>query len=101
MKDALCTTYTVGWFGKVKQGKRLIKILCFLAGDTVNFYVRPLEGISVVVDLEAMEIVEYKDRVMVPVPDSAGTDYRASMQKPPFVPQAKSVTVCSAGGERV
>lgn len=99
IKDVVCSTFTVGWFGEAKQGKRTIKILCFLAGETVNFYVTPLEGITVVVDLDAMEIVEYKDRLAVPVPKSAGTDYRWSKQKPPFAPQAKPVTPVQPEGK--
>lgn len=60
---------------------------------------RPLEGITVVVDLDAMEIEDYKDRFVVPVPKSAGTDYRASRQKSPFGPQARSVGVVQPEGK--
>ncbi|XP_010935528.1 amine oxidase [copper-containing] alpha 2, peroxisomal-like [Elaeis guineensis] len=99
LKDVVCTTFSVGWFGEVKQGKRLLKILCFMEGDTVNFYARPLEGITVVVDLDAMEIVEYEDRFSVPVPKSVGTDYRASKQKPPFGPKTKPGVVVQPEGK--
>lgn len=98
MKDVVCTTFSVGWFGEVKQGRRTIKILCFVTGETVNLYVRPLEGITVVVDLDDLEIVEYEDRLVVPVPAAAGTDYRALKQRPPFGPQAVPVMVVQPEG---
>ncbi|WOL15213.1 hypothetical protein Cni_G23994 [Canna indica] len=89
LADVLCTTFSVGWFGAAETARRLLKVQCFLAGDTVNYYMRPLEGVTLVVDLDAMEIVEYEDRVEVPVPRAAGTDYRAKKQRPPFGPETK------------
>ncbi|KAJ0982667.1 hypothetical protein J5N97_010922 [Dioscorea zingiberensis] len=62
LSEVVCTTFSVGWFGEVeKTTKRVLKILCFLTGDTVNLYMRPVEGITIVVDLDVMEIVDYKD----------------------------------------
>ncbi|RRT60729.1 hypothetical protein B296_00021457 [Ensete ventricosum] len=99
LEDVLCTPLSVGWFGEEKQGRRRVKIACYLTGDTVNFYARPLEGVTVVVDLDALAIVEYEDRVVVPVPESAGTDYRAAMQRPPFGPQTKPGAVVQPEGK--
>nr|CAD1840454.1 unnamed protein product [Ananas comosus var. bracteatus] len=101
MKDVVCTTFSAGWFGEEKQGRRLLKILCFLAGETVNFYMRPLEGITIVVDLDVMEIVEYEDRVQVPVPKAKGTDYRAAKQRPPFGPRTKPGLVLQPEGSGI
>ncbi|KAH7661776.1 Copper amine oxidase protein [Dioscorea alata] len=97
--EVVCTTFSVGWFGEVKKSKRLLKILCFATGDTVNLYVRPLEGITIVVDLDLMEIVDYTDRFVVPVPVAGGTDYRSKKQKPPFGPRGKPVTVVQPEGK--
>ncbi|KAM0952041.1 putative copper amine oxidase [Dioscorea sansibarensis] len=97
--EVVCTTFTVGWFGEVKKSKRLLKILCFATGDTVNLYMRPLEGITIVVDLDLMEIVDYTDRFVVPVPEAGGTDYRSEKQKPPFGPRGKPVTVVQPEGK--
>ncbi|KAH8500731.1 hypothetical protein H0E87_015817 [Populus deltoides] len=41
---------------------------------------RPIEGITVTVDLEEMKILGFKDRSTVPVPKADGTDYRESSQ---------------------
>lgn len=64
----------------------------------MNLYMRPIEGITVTVDLDTMEIVRYHDRLVIPVPKAEGTDYRESEQKPPFVPYVKSITVVQPEG---
>jgi primary-amine oxidase len=85
LSDIVCSTYTRGWYGEVKS-KRVLKLQCYYKEGTVNFYLRPVEGILLVVDLDVMKIVEYYDRYIAPVPKAEGTDYRASAQKPPFGP---------------
>lgn len=82
----VCSTFTVGWYGEEKKRPRVLKVQCFYTEGTVNLFVRPLEGITLVVDLDVMKIIEYKDRLMVPVPKAAGTEYRASKLQPPFGP---------------
>ena len=66
------------------QRRRVVKLLCFVAGATANFYAQPLEGVTLVVDLDRMAIVEYRDRVLYPVPKAEGTDYRAGKVGTPF-----------------
>jgi primary-amine oxidase len=87
MDDVLCAVFPVGWFGetgeKARQ-RRVVKLLCFVAGATANFYARPLEGVTLVVDLDLMAIVEYRDRVVYPVPKAEGTDYRDGKVGPPY-----------------
>ncbi|KAM0952042.1 putative primary-amine oxidase [Dioscorea sansibarensis] len=97
--EVVCAASTVGWFGELKKSKRLVKILCFLTGDTVNIYARPLGGIIIVVDLDLMEIVDYIDRSVVPVPEAGGTDYRSEKQNPPFGPRGTPVTVVQPEGK--
>ncbi|XP_072989242.1 amine oxidase [copper-containing] alpha 2, peroxisomal-like [Typha latifolia] len=82
LAEVVCSTFSVGWFGEAqRRRKRLLKILCFLAGETANYYVRPIEGVTIVVDLDEMEIVGYRDRAQIPVPKAEGTDYRAAARK--------------------
>uniref|UniRef100_R7W847 Amine oxidase n=1 Tax=Aegilops tauschii TaxID=37682 RepID=R7W847_AEGTA len=57
-------------------------------GATANFYARPLEGVTLVVDLDRMAIVGYRDRVLLPVPKAEGTDYRAGKAGPPYAGRA-------------
>ncbi|XP_054805007.1 amine oxidase [copper-containing] alpha 2, peroxisomal-like isoform X2 [Prosopis cineraria] len=88
LSQVVCTTFTVGWFGQVKTD-RILNIQCFYKNGTITLYARPLEGITVVVDLDEMKIVGYSDRMVAPVPEAEGTEYRASELKPPFGPELK------------
>jgi primary-amine oxidase len=97
LSDVVCLDYSVGWFGTV-ESKRVVKLLCFYIKGTVNLYVRPLEGITLVVDLNVMKIVKYYDSFVVSVPKSEGTEYRASKQKPPFGPCLNGVTSFQPNG---
>ncbi|KAK8968310.1 hypothetical protein KSP40_PGU000855 [Platanthera guangdongensis] len=94
LSEVVCTTFTVGWFGVTSAEKRrLIKLQCFAAGETANLYMRPLEGITMVADLEEKKIVEYNDRLTVPVPAASGTDYRVSKLVPPYGPRGNPVLI--------
>ncbi|OIW05392.1 hypothetical protein TanjilG_28857 [Lupinus angustifolius] len=85
ISQVVCSTFTVGWYGEAKS-KRTLKIQCFYTEGSVNLYVRPVEGITLVVDLDERKVVQYSDRFKIPVPKAEGTEYRASKQKPPFGP---------------
>lgn len=77
----MCSTLTVGWFGEEKSS-RLVRVMCYYMDGTINLYMRPIEGITVVsVDLDEMKIVGFRDRVMVPVPKAEGTNYKESVQR--------------------
>ena len=97
LSEVVCSTYTIGWFGELKS-KRVLKLLCFYIDGTVNLYVRPVEGITLVVDLDEMKIVEYNDRLIVPVPKAEGTEYRESKQKPPFGPHLNGADLVQPDG---
>ncbi|CAN6210003.1 unnamed protein product [Urochloa humidicola] len=87
MGDMNCGVLSMGWFGggSTNGGSRLTKMQCYVLGnETVNLYARPLEGVTLVVDLDKMAIVGYRDRVVYPVPKAEGTDYRADKVGPPF-----------------
>ena len=95
ISHAVCSTFTVGWYGEEKSS-RTLKLSCFYTNDTVNLFVRPLEGITVVVDLDEMKIVEYYDRFKVPMPKGEGTEFRLSKQRPPFGPHLNGVAVVAS-----
>lgn len=97
LSNVVCSTFTVGWFG-VERGKRVVKIQCFYTKDTVNLYLRPIEGIKIVVDLDEMKVVEYSDRSKAPVPRAEGTEYRFSKQKPPFGPRPNGAVIMQPDG---
>ncbi|KAK6279042.1 hypothetical protein POUND7_019309, partial [Theobroma cacao] len=60
-------------------------------------YLRPIEGISIAVDLEEMKISQYTDRFVVPMPKAEGTEYRASMVTPPFGPRLNGAPASQPG----
>eukprot|EP00258_Populus_trichocarpa_P009350 XP_002315777.3 primary amine oxidase [Populus trichocarpa] len=94
----VCSTFTVGWFGGVERTKRVVKVQCFYNKGTVNLYLRPIEGIQIVVDLDKMKIVEYSDTFKIAVPKAEGTDYRFSKQKPPFGPRINGAAIMQTNG---
>ncbi|KAL0295839.1 UNVERIFIED_CONTAM: Primary amine oxidase 2 [Sesamum calycinum] len=50
------------------------------------------------VDLDKMKIVQYHDHLMIPVPKGEDTDYRESVQNPPFDTRIKSMTMLQPDG---
>ncbi|KAM7462776.1 hypothetical protein LguiA_030897 [Lonicera macranthoides] len=94
-----CGSFTVGWYGKKERsGRRIVKVMCYYLDGTVNLCMRPIEGMMVTVDLEEMNVVDFFDRIIVPVPDGKRMDYRWSEQRAPFAPQVKGITVVRPNG---
>ncbi|KAH9682700.1 Amine oxidase [Citrus sinensis] len=86
-----------GWCGE-KESKRELKFPCFYTDQgTVNMFLRPIEGITIVVDIEEMKVTQYNDREVAPIPKSEPTEYRWSKLKPPFGPRLNSVTTLPTG----
>lgn len=79
LDEVICMSFTVGWFGEEKS-RRIVRVMCYYLDGTVNMYMRPIEGVTVTVDLDEMRIIGFRDRIMVPVPKAEGTDYRELMQ---------------------
>ncbi|XP_058212045.1 amine oxidase [copper-containing] gamma 2-like isoform X1 [Rhododendron vialii] len=81
--DLSCGTPSAGWFGPDEEGRRVVKVQCFSTQDTPNFYMRPIEGLTLIVDIDRQEVVKISNTGRgIPVPKSANTDYR-------YVAQAK------------
>lgn len=91
-------SFGVGWYGQTANQGRRVKVMCYYLDGTVNLYMRPIEGITVTVDLDDMKIFNFVDRVVVPVPKQEGTDYRESMQKTPTWPNLNPMTVVQPDG---
>ncbi|KAL2469908.1 Copper amine oxidase family protein [Abeliophyllum distichum] len=97
VEEVVCSPFTIGWYGE-KRANREVRVMCYYLDGTINFYMRPIEGITVTVDLDQMKIIAYRDRITVPVPKAEGTDYRESMQKSPFDSKLKGITVVQPDG---
>ena len=96
--DIIFLPISPGWFGTPEEeNKRIMKLECFIRTNTVNFYLRPVEGIVITVELVQMRILKYSDMnkktTPPPVPKSEGTDYRLSVQTPPFFPHLNPISI--------
>ena len=95
----MCGSFTIGWYGeKKKKDGRIAKVMCYYLHGTVNLYMRSIEAITVTVDLEEMRIIHFQDRLMIPVPKAAETNYKESDQRAPFGPLLKGITVVQPDG---
>ncbi|GKV48253.1 hypothetical protein SLEP1_g55078 [Rubroshorea leprosula] len=73
---------SLGWYGKKEEGRRLIKIGCYTKKDTANFYMRPIEGLIVLLDMDTKEVLEILDQGRnIPIPKATNTDYRYSARQ--------------------
>ncbi|WJX90501.1 primary-amine oxidase [Trifolium repens] len=90
LSEVVCSTFTMGWFGEEKS-TRTARLDCFMKETTANIYVRPITGITIVVDLRLLKIVEYHDRNVEAVPTAENTEYQLSKQSPPFGPKQHSL----------
>ncbi|KAF3596991.1 hypothetical protein DY000_02022944 [Brassica cretica] len=89
VSEVVVTSSTMGWFGE-KDNDRLIKTIPFYLNGSVNTYLRPIEGMTIIVNLEKMKVTTFKDRFMGPLPKANGTEYRFSKLKTPFGPTLKN-----------
>lgn len=82
LSDLACLPISTGWFGPKEENRRVIKVQCYSMEGTSNFYMRPIEGLTVVVDMDTMEVIDIVDVSKdVPIPTSVGTEYRYSEQQ--------------------
>lgn len=83
-RDLSCLTPSPGWFGPEEEGRRIAKVECFVNQDSPNFYMRPIEGLVIIVDIDNRKIVKVLDSGRgIPVPKAKNTDYRYQAQNRP------------------
>jgi primary-amine oxidase len=64
------------------KDRRLTRALCFIRSEkTDNGYARPLDGVVVIVDLNAMKVLRVEDEGVVPLPPEAGNWIRAYIKE--------------------
>ncbi|KAD6453467.1 hypothetical protein E3N88_08172 [Mikania micrantha] len=81
--DLVCVPLSPGRFGPDEEGRRMVKVQCFSSQNTPNFYMRPIEGLIVTVDVDKQEIVKLTDTGRdIPLPKGTKTDYRYTTQSP-------------------
>ncbi len=70
--DVFCLPLTAGAFGDPdEEGRRLMKVPCYVLPEGSNWYAKPIEGLIATVDLAAGEVVNVIDTGVVPVPEDA------------------------------
>ncbi|KAJ0971151.1 hypothetical protein J5N97_019110 [Dioscorea zingiberensis] len=96
LSDLACLPISSGWFGPQDEHRRLIKVQCYSAEGTANFYMRPIEGLTVLLDLDTKQVIDITDVTPdVPIPKSSGTDYRFDAVKPQANPKTKPLNPIS------
>ncbi|KAJ3679846.1 hypothetical protein LUZ60_016124 [Juncus effusus] len=82
LSDLACLPISLGWYGEKEEGRRLIKVQCYSAEGTANFYMRPIEGLTVLLDMDTKEVIEISEKGNgIPIPGSTNTDYRYEKTK--------------------
>ncbi|WP_216823259.1 tyramine oxidase [Limimaricola cinnabarinus] len=68
--EMFCLPLTAGAFGdESEDGRRLMKVPCYVLGGSSNFYAKPVEGLYATVDLRMNEVVEVLDTGVLPLPE--------------------------------
>ncbi len=71
--------WSVGQVPAAYRGVRLIRAVSYLQKDQVNFYGRPVEGVTVLVNLNTEEVIEVLDSGVVPLaPPSQELDEKST-----------------------
>ncbi|XP_015953455.1 amine oxidase [copper-containing] gamma 2 [Arachis duranensis] len=83
MGDVKCVPLSSGWYNMpIENKRRVIKVQCFSMKDSVNFYMKPIEGLTVLIDIDREEVLHIFDNGRgIPVAKGIDTDYRYSVQK--------------------
>ncbi|KAL0826583.1 hypothetical protein Bca101_050260 [Brassica carinata] len=69
LTDVICFPISSGWYGNKEETSRLIKIQCYLTQGTANFYMQPIEGLTLLYDLDTKQILEVSDTGRaIPIP---------------------------------
>ena len=70
--------WAVGQVAPRFQTRRLLRAVSYLKGDSTNFYSRPIEGVGLLVDMNAERVVEFIDTGNVPIPAGQELDAKST-----------------------
>jgi primary-amine oxidase len=70
-EGVVCTPLIVGYYGLAEEeGHRLFKVLCFDSRGIKNYWGRPIEGVTAVVDIDKRQVVKLIDTGVIPIPNA-------------------------------
>ncbi|KAK6947637.1 Copper amine oxidase, N2-terminal [Dillenia turbinata] len=75
--DLACFSPTGGWYGPGEEGRRILKVQCFSGRGSSNFWMRPVEGLTLTIDIDQKKVVKFSDTGRrIPVPEDTNTEYQ-------------------------
>ncbi|KAK6947638.1 Copper amine oxidase, catalytic domain [Dillenia turbinata] len=101
LSDLACDTPSAGWYGPSEEERRVIKVQCFSGQGSPNFYMRPIEGLTLTIDIDNKKVVKFTDTGRgIPVPKDKNTEYRYGSQTdpPPIMEQLKPISIEQPNG---
>ncbi|WP_088893045.1 primary-amine oxidase [Leptolyngbya ohadii] len=79
------------------QGRRLLRALCWVRSNpTDNLYAHPIDGLTIIFDLNSLEVVRVEDHRVIPIPQEMTnytTEYVADLRK-----DVKPLDITQPGG---
>jgi primary-amine oxidase len=70
-EGVVCTPLTVGYYGLAEEeGHRLFKVPCFDSRGIKNYWGRPIEGVTAVVDIDKRQVIKLIDTGVIPIPNA-------------------------------
>ena len=69
--DVQIDYWAVGQVAPQYQSRRLLRAVSYFKGNSTNFYGRPIEGVGVLVDMNAERVVEFVDTGALPLPPAS------------------------------
>ncbi|MEO1095787.1 MAG: tyramine oxidase [Cyanobacteria bacterium J06638_28] len=83
-ENVVCAPLSAGYYALPEEaGRRLFKVNCFYGKDTENFWGRPIEGITAVVDIDAAKVIKLVDTGVRPMPKSPAGYTEAEVTQQP------------------
>jgi len=88
-----CLPQTAGYFAEPElEGLRLLRVQCFdLEGTKKHLFQRPIDSLTMVVDVNARKVIELVDEGVKPVPEPSGNYDEASLE--PYKPAMNPIAV--------
>jgi Cu2+-containing amine oxidase len=91
-----CVQLSTGNFGaRIEAERRLTKIICLDGRETQNYWARPIEGVTVVFDMNQRSIIDVIDSGVVPIPGKSDFNPEAVG---PLRPKTKPILMVAPEG---